>query len=302
MKILVLKGGDSSEREVSLRSGLAVERALLEAGFEIMSYDPKDGDEGLAIAVKECDVVLPILHGDNGEDGVIQQKLEVLNAKFLGSTSDVSRTCISKTEMHEILGKAGILMPRYETVTLNTVKSSELFKQPFVLKTVDGGSSVDIYIAREPTRIDMDRINYLLNKRGSMLLEELIIGQEITVGVLAHQALPIVAITPPVDGEFDYENKYNGSTKEVCPVPEDTISSSKQLEAQELALQVHTTLGARHLSRTDMIFSENGFFYVLELNTMPGLTDQSLFPKGAKAAGITMVELVKRFVEMAVAT
>lgn len=302
MKILVLKGGDSTEREVSLRSSAAVEAALLEVGYIVASYDPLDGDEGLTNAVKDCDVVLPILHGDNGEDGVIQQKLEALNAKFLGSTSEASRVCISKTKTHEVLGQAGILMPRYEIVNKETVQQSELYKSPFVLKTIDGGSSVDIYIARDSTTVDSDKINSLLQRRGSMLMEELIFGQEITVGVLGDRVLPIVAITPPVDGEFDYENKYNGSTKEVCPVPDEIISLSKQAEAQELAQRVHTALGARHLSRTDMIITDDGSIYVLELNTMPGLTDQSLFPKEAKTAGMTMVELVKRFVEMAVAS
>jgi D-alanine-D-alanine ligase len=132
-----------------------------------------------------------------------------------------------------------------------------------------------------------------------MLLEELIEGVEITVPVLGDKALPVVEIIPPVGGEFDYENKYNGATQELCPPPH--VSAEKQKEAQSVAERIHKEVGARHISRTDLILDKNGKLWVLEINTMPGLSDQSLTPLAAKAAGMDMQQLVQKFLQMAIA-
>jgi D-alanine-D-alanine ligase len=131
-----------------------------------------------------------------------------------------------------------------------------------------------------------------------MLLEELIEGTEITVPILGDQALPVIEIIPPQGKEFDYENKYNGTTQELCPPQH--VSAEKQQEAQRLAEKIHKAAGVRHLSRTDIIIDENGKLWVLELNTIPGLTDQSLFPKAAAAAGINMQQLMQKFLDMIV--
>lgn len=298
MNILVLEGGDSSEREVSLRSAAAVATGLRRAGHTVSTFDTVLGIDSIVDHARGVDMVFPILHGDNGEDGVVQEVLERAKIPFLGTGSASSRICISKAKTHEILEAEGVRMARFEIVTSESFLRSELIKKPFVLKTIDGGSSVDIVISRELLQNDMQLAKKLLTKRGTMLLEELIEGQEITVPVLDEEALPIIAITPPAEGEFDYENKYNGKTTEICPVPDDMIPEATQREAQELALKVHKTLGARHLSRTDMIMTANGELFVLELNTIPGMTDQSLYPKAALTAGITMVELVDRFVKL----
>lgn len=298
MNILVLEGGDSSEREVSLRSAAAVATGLRRAGHTVSTFDTVLGIDSIVDHAHGVDMVFPILHGDNGEDGVVQEVLERAKIPFLGTGSASSRICINKAKTHEILEAKGVRMARFEIVTSESFLRSELIKKPFVLKTIDGGSSVDIVISRELLKNDMQLAKKLLTKRGTMLLEELIEGQEITVPVLDEEALPIIAITPPAEGEFDYENKYNGKTTEICPVPDDMIPEATQREAQELALKVHKALGARHLSRTDMIMTANGELFVLELNTIPGMTDQSLYPKAALTAGITMVELVDRFVKL----
>lgn len=301
VKILVLQGGDSSEREVSFRSAAAVIAALKRAGYTTIDvYDPKDGTEGMMAAARNADVVLPIIHGENCEDGVIQARLEKEHIPFLGAGSTASRAALDKEMTHKILMDRNILSPRYDIVTLETFRSHYLTKNPYVLKTVDGGSSVDCLIVRSAHE-GYDAAEKLLKAHARMILEELIEGVEITVGVLGEKALPIVVIEPPQDGEFDYENKYNGATKEICPVPDSVLSSKIQLAAQEIALQVHKSLGVRHLSRTDMIIRPNSEVVVLELNTIPGLTDQSLYPKEAAAAGITMEELVEHFVEMSLA-
>lgn len=297
MKILVLSGSDSPERVVSLRSGNAVADAARSAGFEVSVYDPIDGDEGLAVAVNGCDIVFPILHGVQGEDGTIQKKLDDLGKLYLGSTADISAMCFNKVKSHEALESSGILMPAYAVVTKNDV-SNPLFVEPFVLKPIEGGSSVDTLIAREVSEKTIQEASKLLGLYDEMIVEELIEGRELTVAVLDTSALPVIAIVPPAEGEFDFENKYNGRTQELCPAPINLITSEKQQEAQALALQVHLTLGARHLSRTDMMLDHEGRLFVLELNTIPGLTEQSLFPKAAKAAGFDMPQLVKIFAEL----
>ncbi len=130
-----------------------------------------------------------------------------------------------------------------------------------------------------------------------MLIETLIAGQEITVGVLIEQALPVIEIVPPANGEFDYTNKYNGATQELCPPR--SIDRDIQQRAQHLALQIHKLTGGRDMSRTDMMVASDGSLHVLETNTVPGLTDQSLFPKAADIAGYDMPHLVRLLVETA---
>lgn len=296
-KVLVLMGGDSPERDVSLRSGKAVAVAAKEAGFDIAVYDPADGDDGLIQAVQSADVVLPILHGVNGEDGVIQQKLQDLGTRYLGADSVASANAFDKKISHDILEQHGILMPHYAIVSAQDI-SHELFSKPFVLKPIDGGSSLDTLIVRQVDDATQLKITELLSNYEFMLLEQLIEGQEITVPVLGDVVLPVISIIPPEDDEFDYANKYNGKTQEICPIPVDFISQEVQLEAQQIALAAHTALSARHLSRTDMILDSNGLLYTLELNTIPGMADVSLLPKSAAAAGLSMVDLVVKLIDL----
>jgi D-alanine-D-alanine ligase len=297
MTVLVLLGGDSPEREVSLRSGKAIANALRRSNIGVIEYDPIHGNEELLKLVSQSDIVLPVLHGKNGEDGKIQELLESVNAQFLGSNSTVSRVCFDKVETHKILEAEGILMPKYELVTKEDTGHA-IFSKPFVLKPKDGGSSLDTLVAREVSLDVIGKAKHLLSKYDSMIVEELIDGPEITVAVLGSEVLPVIAIIPPEDSEFDYNNKYNGKSKEICPVPDEIIPTKLQKEAEELALQVHILLNARHLSRTDMMIDKNGRIYVLELNTMPGMTNQSLFPIAANAVGLDMEKLVQEFIKI----
>ncbi len=295
MKLLVLGGGDSPEHEVSLKSSRAVYEAAVELGHRVEWLDPMDGDAAVRKAAIRNDVVLPILHGLNGEDGVIQRLLDETGVPYLGSGVAASELCFDKARVRELLAEQGILVARGEVVTAESLEQCELTKTPFVLKPVQDGSSVGVMLVRE-LPFDQDKVRTLLAKYGQMLIEELIVGTEITVPVLGDSALPVVEIVPPVGKEFDYENKYNGATSELCP-PQN-VSASVQERAQRIAEEVHVLTGARHLSRTDMMIDENERIYVLEINTMPGMTAQSLFPKSAAAAGISWTELVARFVRM----
>jgi D-alanine-D-alanine ligase len=297
MKVLVLLGGNSNEREVSLRSGQAVREALAAAGHEAMIYDTAHGYEGLRAFIGKVDCVFPILHGKGGEDGSLQEELENLGFKYLGADSKTSKICFDKELFKKELKKLRILTPKGEIVTGNSIQCSPLIHGPYVLKPVDGGSTIDTFIVRNPKAYSYNQ--EVFNHYQTMLLEELIEGVETTVPVLDNKALPVIEIIPPPGGEFDYKNKYNGSTQELCPPLH--VSTEKQHEVQLLAEQIHLNIGVRHLSRTDIIIDNESKLWVLELNTMPGMTAQSLFPKAAAIAGITMQQLVQNFLDMVMA-
>lgn len=294
--VLVLAGGTSNERTVSLRSGTAVAKALQTAGYGTSIRDPRDGVENLGRA----DIIFPALHGEGGEDGALQVVLEEQHIRFVGSGAHASALCFDKWAYKQCLREAGLPTPKAVLVTQDTVWETALAKKPFVLKPVRGGSSIDTFIVRNPEKADRQAIAESLARYTDMLLEELISGTEVTVGILGDQALPIVEIIPPADGEFDYENKYNGKTQELCPPLH--IDKTVQQQAQVLALQAHKLAGCRHLSRTDIMIANDNALFILETNTMPGLTNESLFPKMAAAQDITMSDLVDRLVRMGLQT
>lgn len=291
MKILVLGGGISTEREISLRSASAVKTALQIAGHEILIADPRE-----RIDIPANTIVFPILHGRGGEDGTIQLWLEKSKIPFLGTTSRPSEICFNKQLTREKLLANGLPVAKGDEVTAKTYTGHLLTKLPHVLKVCRGGSSIGTYIVRNPAEVDQTKVNEVFNLDDKAVIEELIIGTEITIPILDNDALPVIEIVPPQAGEFDYENKYNGKTKEFCPPK--SITSQIQLKAQALAKTVHTVLGARHLSRIDMIVKPNSELIILELNTMPGMTEQSLYPLAAKQAGLTMPALMNKFVEL----
>jgi D-alanine-D-alanine ligase len=296
MKVLVLLGGVSNEREVSLRSGTSVRDALTDNGHEVYIYDPQQGYEELKKYIGKVDCVFPILHGRGGEDGTVQAELEKLGFKYLGSSSQVSQVCFDKSKFKEILNKLSILTPQSEIVTKLSIGASTLLRSPYVLKPLNGGSSLDAFIIRDPSNRTYDP--RIFDHYQVMILEQLIEGTEITVPVLGESALPVIEIIPPKGEEFDYENKYNGATQELCPPLH--VEDAKQQEAQRLSERIHKEVGARHLSRTDIILDREGKLWVLELNTMPGLTDQSLFPKAAHVAGMSMSQLVQKLLELVI--
>ncbi|HEX5797148.1 MAG TPA: D-alanine--D-alanine ligase [Candidatus Saccharimonadales bacterium] len=295
MKILVLGGGDSPERAVSLRSAAAVAGALRQAGYEVDEFDPGDGLAGPDKIAPDT-MVFPILHGSGGEDGFIQAELEKRHLPYLGTKSKESKLCFDKGLTRKRLEEAGIPIARGALVDRETYPVHDLAKKQHVLKVSRGGSSIGTYIVRNPADIDEKSIEDVFSLGGEAVIEQLIEGSEITVPILDGSALPVIEIRPPEDQEFDYENKYNGRTQEICP-PE-SVDSKTQAAASKLAEKVHKALGARHLSRVDLIVRNDGSMVVLELNTIPGMTEQSLFPKSAAVAGIPMSELVKRFVSM----
>jgi D-alanine-D-alanine ligase len=298
MKVLVLGGGDSPEREVSLRSAKAVANAAREAGFDVEEYDPINGPSYFNKVSKNT-IILPILHGVSGEDGVIQGELEKRGLPFLGADAASSSACFNKWLTVQALREHGVPTPESNyLVNQQDFYKSKFSKKPYVLKVVHGGSSIGVLIVKDPHSTKQKQIEEIFNLDSRVVIEEFIEGTEITVAVLDSTALPVVEIIPPSGGEFDYENKYNGKTSEICPPA--NISSEIQKKAQDFAEQAHKIRNCRHLSRTDMIVKPDGNLVVFDVNTIPGLTDQSLYPKAAAVAGLSMPQLIKRFVELVI--
>ena len=294
MKILVLGGGLSPERQVSLRSAKNIANAARAAGFEVQEADPADGFSILD-GLKDT-VVFPILHGKNGEDGVIQKELEDRKLPYLGSSSQASAECFDKWQSRTLMQEAGIPMPKAYLVNEKTYRTQALASLPHVLKIVHGGSSIGVLIVRDPSKVAEHEINEIFAMEEQAVLEELIGGTEITIPILGNKALPVIEIRPPTNAEFDYENKYNGATAELCPA--ESVSAELQAQARVLAEKVHQATNCRHLSRVDMMLDKSGQLYVLETNIMPGLTEQSLYPKAAAVAGYDMPKLIKQFVDL----
>lgn len=293
MHYIVLGGGSSPERDVSLRSAIQVNEALVSFKHETTLLDPQEVTmEQIIDQARQSDGVFPILHGEGGEDGVLQSAFEAAHIPFFGSTADACRKTFDKVVFKQLLQAHHLPTPAWNTVSLESLANEPLTNSPFVIKPIQGGSSIDTFIVRS-IPFDDTPIKEALGRYETMLIEVLIEGTETTVGVLESTALPVIEIIPPQDLEFDYENKYNGATQELCPPV--NVSTNTQLQLQALAEQVHSITGCRHLSRTDILIDKTGAFFIIDTNTIPGLTAQSLYPKAALVAGLSWPQLVQRF-------
>lgn len=294
MKVLVIGGGISDERDVSLRSAKAIFEAI-GSNHQKTFYDWDGSSDWLDENLSQHDVVLPILHGEGGEDGQIQSILEKNNVPFLGSDSHSSKICMDKDSTQKMLKSNNILVPEYKAMSWHEYIESDIAQTPHVVKPVDGGSSFHTYInvlARDPRLAQIEKSFEHCKK---MMVEEFIAGVEVTVPVLDGKELPLIEIVPPEGEFFDYNNKYNGRTKEICPSV--NVSDTTQQQAKEIAQKCHKVLGCRHLSRVDMIINNRGRIYTLEVNTMPGMTSQSLFPKSAQVSGMSMSGFVDYLIQ-----
>ncbi len=295
MRVLVIGGGISGEREISLRSADSVHKAAQKAGYEAEFYDWQGEWDWLERNLGRFDAVLPILHGRGGEDGYIQAYLEKKDTKYLGADAKASELCFYKDKTNKFLEEQGILMPAGEIVDLAGYLASQLSAKPHVLKPLDGGSSIDTLINIKRDEMHEDTLKKLFDKYDKMLIEEFVGGPELTAPILDGKELPVIEIVPPEGGVFDYDNKYNGATKELCPPK--SISEDMQTKVRELGKKVHDVTGCRHLSRVDMIYREDKL-YVLEINTMPGMTDESLFPLAASKIGMDMPAFVDYLIKL----
>jgi D-alanine-D-alanine ligase len=303
LTVALLAGGRSAEREVSLKSGEQVYRALDKERYDIRRYDPRDDLLRLAQDAKEIDVALIILHGRLGEDGTIQGFLELLGIPYHGSRVLGSAVAMNKVLSKRLYVAAGLPVSPYLVLDQHDPRGQQAVLDslglPAVIKPEHEGSSIGLSVVREPTELGPAlRKAFQYDRR--CLVEKYISGTEITAGVLGNdtlEALPLVEIIPG-DGYqfFDYEAKYTpGASNEICPA---RLSRELTEKAQAYARQAHQALCCRGYSRTDMIVSD-GEIYLLETNTIPGMTQTSLFPQAAAAAGISFSSLLDRLIEFA---
>lgn len=292
LNIAVMLGGPSAEREVSLRSGAGVAKALRALGHNVSEVDPKDGS---FVLPGKTDVVFLALHGTFGEDGTVQRALEKLGVAYTGCDAEASRIAFDKVLTKQRCLDAGI--PTAKHVVVDSEKSPWLrgWQPPVVVKPVRQGSSVGLQFVERVA--DWGRaLQESFRYDTRVLVEEKILGRETTVGILDGKALPVVEVRPK-SGGFDYRNKYTaGNTDYFCPAEfEDGITE----RLQAAALGAFKAIGGRDYARVDVMVRPDGAPVVLEVNTLPGMTPTSLMPKGAAAAGIGYEQLCQRIIELA---
>ena len=288
LKIVVLKGGTSSEREVSLISGGAVAEALRSAGHDVTEYDilkPEVTEE-----MRSADVVYPVLHGGFGEDGTLQKVMEEASLKFVGCPSQACIDAMDKVISKKIMEKSNIRSPKYFVTDSADTPFPAEFGLPMIVKPPCEGSTFGLTLVESPEQW-RGALELALKHDKSALVEEYIEGVEATVSILDGKAMPLVEIRYP--GKlYDYDAKYThalGETEYICPPT--GISEAAQKEAQELSLAFYNAVGARDMLRVDVIIGKDDKVWVLEGNTLPGCTPSSLLPKAAKAAGISFPEM-----------
>lgn len=304
LTIALIAGGVSSEREVSLNSGDQVYAALDKEKYNIVRYDPKTDLARLVEDASGIDAALIILHGPYGEDGTVQGLLELLSIPYQGSGVLGSSLAMNKLASKYLYEKANLPVPPYIPLQKGEPLQPAAWEKqrglPLVIKPNEAGSSVGMTIVRS-----LDTISEAVEKAfahdSTLLVEAYIEGIELTGGVIGNrdlQALPIIEIIPDDEHEFfDYEAKYTaGVTQEICPARIDDEMTHK---AQAYATVAHRALFCKGYSRTDMILRD-GEIYVLETNTIPGMTATSLLPQAARVAGLSFSRLLDRLIELGI--
>ena len=292
MKITVMLGGPSAEREVSLNSGAAVAAALRSLGHTVAELDPRAAGWRLAPGTE---VVFLALHGTYGEDGTVQAELDKLGVPYTGCDAEASRVGFDKALTKQRCVREGV--PTARSLVLDTAKTPWPmgWNPPLVIKPVRQGSSVGLQFV-ERVEEWANALAEALRHDSQVLMEEKISGRECTVGILDDQPLPIVEVRPK-SGVYDYRNKYTaGATEYCCPA---AFADSTTRRVQGAALGAFRAIGGRDYARVDVIVRPNGEPVVLEVNSLPGMTETSLLPKAAAAAGIGYAELCQRMVELA---
>jgi len=302
LTIALLSGGVSSEREVSLNSGRQVYEALDKDRYDILRYDPQTDLPRLVADAACIDAALIILHGAFGEDGTVQGLLDLLGIPYQGSGVLGSAVAMNKLAAKRLYQHAGLPIPDFIVARRGSRpdpgEAERRLGMPLVVKPVVGGSSVGITIVRSPRELD-SALEAAFAHDASVLIETCIEGTEITGGVIGNdalEALPLIEIIPDRSRPFfDYEAKYtDGAAQEICPARIDAELTAK---GQHLAMEAHRALFCRGYSRTDMMLRGREIF-ILETNTIPGMTATSLLPRAARTAGISFGRLLDRLIEL----
>ncbi len=309
LRVLVLAGGLSHERDVSLRSGRRVAEALRDAGVEV---DELDADAGLLPALRSArpDCVVPLLHGETGEDGALREVLELLGVPYVGSRPDACRVAFDKPVAKSIAARAGLHTPRSVALPHETFRElgavavmgalADSLGLPLIVKPTRGGSALGCTVVRDAGELPSAMVDAFAYG-DTALLEQLVVGSEVAVPVVdtgdGPGALPAVSIEPD-GGVYDYTARYTaGSTEFVVPAK---LSDDVAAECARVAVAAHEVLGLRDLSRSDLIVDAAGTVWFLEVNVAPGLTETSTVPLSVQAAGLDLGTLMADLVRVAV--
>jgi D-alanine-D-alanine ligase len=299
LKVAVLMGGIGEEREVSIQSGTCIAEALKQAAFNVITSDISPDNINI-LEDDSIDMFFIALHGKFGEDGQLQQILEDKSLLYTGSGPAASRLAFDKIASKKVFARAGIVTPKSITFDDRT-NTEQLEKQlsqlgnRFVVKPVRQGSTVGVTIVDDPKSALADA-RRCLTDFGDCMIEEYIVGREITVGILENRALPIIEIKPKT-GFYDYEAKYIDTQTGFLFDTIDNPALVDRISAD--AVTCFDALGCRHFARADFILANDGTPYVLEVNTIPGFTTHSLLPMAAAKNGLSMSELCKKIIEAA---
>ena len=293
-KIAVLMGGPGSERDVSLATGRGVAKALRSFGADVFEIDVRDENFELP---GDVDLAFLTIHGTFGEDGQLQKILQQRGVRYTGDGVEESATAFDKIRSKEKFRQHGVVTPLWQVVRAHQRPTIPL---PIVVKPPREGSTVGVVIVKNERELESGMAE--VSKYGrELLVEKFVPGRELTIGILGNDALPILEIIPK-GGFYDFNNKYpflnpqaGGGAQHVCPAK---IDEEKTREIQELALRAFRALGLQVYARVDVLLPEDGAATVLEINTIPGMTEASLLPEAAAAAGISYPDLCLRIIEL----
>ncbi|MDD5084559.1 MAG: D-alanine--D-alanine ligase [Candidatus Omnitrophica bacterium] len=286
-RVGVLLGGDSSEREISVRSGRAIACALAGVGVDVVEIDTKSSPRE-EIRKHDIEIAFIALHGKGGEDGRIQKILEELGIPYTGSDAVSSEQAFDKGETKKIFMMKGVPTPNFCVVSKNDWQEKiQSLRFPVFVKPLRDGSSIGVFMVEEPGGLEAS-LELEFAKYSRLLIEERISGRELTVGILGEDALPVIELLPKRPF-YDYEAKYTkGLTEYVVPA---RLGRYYGDLVREIALRAHRALALRDFSRVDIFLDSAGQPYVLEANSIPGFTETSLLPKAARASGIDFPNL-----------
>jgi D-alanine-D-alanine ligase len=296
-KVAVLMGGPGSERDVSLATGRGVSKALKSLGIEVVDVDVRDEN---FLLPDDVDLAFIAIHGTFGEDGQLQKILEKRGVAYTGDGVKESELAFDKIRTKEKFRDHSVVTPAWEVIKIGQRPSLPI---PIVVKPPRQGSTVGVYIIKSESELD-SAIKEAAKYDSELLVEKFIPGRELTIGILGDQVLPILEIIPK-GGFYDFTNKYpflnpqaGGGAEHVCPAK---IDKEKTKEIQDLALRAYRAVELQVYARVDVLLPADGAATVLEVNTIPGMTEASLLPEAAAAAGIDYVDLCRRIMELSLA-
>lgn len=302
LRVALLAGGASDEREISLASGRGAGNALREAGFSVTEFDPAEKKDLQNLIAGNYDVAFLCMHGKMGEDGTLQGFLEMIGLPYIGSGVWSSALAMDKAKSKLFYENAGIQTPvsvtLYSPDDMSVEDILSTVGESCVVKPATEGSALGVYIVKGADEVK-DAIEKAFELDSEVLVETFVKGTELTIAVLGNEqleALPVIQIVPRNEF-YDFESKYApGGSQHLCPAPLNAEATEK---VQAMAKAAHCVLGCSGISRSDFIMDENGEFWILETNTLPGMTETSLLPDAARAAGIEFPELCTRLIELA---